>query len=263
MVSKNEEPQVEPVQEPLPEADTGADEFQPDINPLISEVDRLNSVPDIDISEPVVETPVPEPEQPVAEEPAAEEPVVPEQQPQQPQQQMSDQHIAELQRQAAEYEQVRQRAAVQQEEARIRQHLESQGANPEEAQQQARQYVQGQTAQQDLMKQADSYGQHIVAKQNAAEHFANQYNLTIADLPVLKQAESPEIMEALAKEIVERRKMENELATLRKAQVPAQQFDNSQGAPEVASSDGNWLDRYNAGDRSPNAVAAAKRVLGI
>ena len=263
MVSQNEEPQVEPVQAPLIEPEVGADEFQPEVNPLISEVDRLNSVPDIDISEPVVETPVPEPEQPVAEEPAAEEPVVPEQQPQQPQQQMSDQHIAELQRQAAEYEQVRQRAAVQQEEARIRQHLESQGANPEEAQQQARQYVQGQTAQQDLMKQADSYGQHIVAKQNAAEHFANQYNLTIADLPVLKQAESPEIMEALAKEIVERRKMENELATLRKAQVPAQQFDNSQGAPEVASSDGNWLDRYNAGDRSPNAVAAAKRVLGI
>jgi len=261
MVSQNEEPQVEPVQAPLIEPEVGADEFQPEVNPLISEVDKLNSVPDIDISEPIVETPVPE--QPVAEEPAAEEPVVPEQQPQQPQQQMSDQHIAELQRQAAEYEQVRQRAAVQQEEARIRQHLESQGANPEEAQQQARQYVQGQTAQQDLMRQADSYGQHIVAKQNAAEHFANQYNLTIADLPVLKQAESPEIMEALAKEIVERRKMENELATLRKAQVPAQQFDNSQGAPEVASSDGNWLDRYNAGDRSPNAVAAAKRVLGI
>ena len=260
MVSQNEEPQVEPVQAPLIEPEVGADEFQPDINPLISEVDRLNSVPDIDISEPVVETPVPEPEQPVAEEPAAEEPVVPEGQ---PQQQMSDQHIAELQRQAAEYEQVRQRAAVQQEEARIRQHLESQGANPEEAQQQARQYVQGQTAQQDLMKQADSYGQHIVAKQNAAEHFANQYKLTIADLPVLKQAESPQIMEALAKEIVERRKIEDELTTLRKAQVPAQQFDNSQGAPEVASSDGNWLDRYNAGDRSSNAVAAAKRVLGI
>jgi len=264
MVSQNEEPQVEAVQAPLIEPEVGADEFQPEVNPLISEVDRLNSVPDIDISEPVVETPVAE--EPVVEEttteetPVPEEPVVPEPQ---PQPQLSDQQIAELRRQSAEYEQVRQRAAVQQEEARIRQHLESQGANPEEAQQQARQYVQGQTAQQDLMRQADSYGQHIVAKQNAAEHFANQYNLTIADLPILKQAESPEIMEALAKEMVERRKMQDELATLRKAQVPAQEFDNSQGAPEVASSDGNWLDRYNAGDRSPNAVAAAKRTLGI
>ena len=261
MVNQNEEAQVAPVQAPLPETDTGTDEFQPDINPLISEVDKLNSVPDIDISEPVEDTSVPE--QPVAEETTTEEttteePIVPE-----PQPQLSNQQIAELQRQAAEYEQVRQRAAVQQEETRIRQQLESQGATSEDAQLQARQYVQGQNAQQDLMKQADAYGQHIAAKQNAAEHFANKYNLTIADLPILKQAENPEIMEALAKEMVERRKIETELATLRKAQVPAQQFDNSQGAPEVASSDGNWLDRYNAGDRSSNAVAAAKRVMGI
>ena len=39
MVSQNEEPQVEPVQAPLIEPEVGADEFQPDINPLISEVD--------------------------------------------------------------------------------------------------------------------------------------------------------------------------------------------------------------------------------
>ena len=57
--------------------------------------------------------------------------------------------------------------------------------------------------------------------------------------------------------------IENRIKELEQAQVPAQQFDNSQGAPEVAANDGSWLDRYNAGDRSPNAVAAAKRTLGI
>ena len=268
MVSQNED--TEAVQAPLPEVsegNEGSNEFQPDINPLISEVDRLNGVADIDISEPVAEAPVTEqaiPEQPSPEKPlpeeaqTPEEPVAPD-----PTQQLTDQQIADLQRQAAEYEQVRQRAAVQQEEQRIRQHFETQGASPEEAQQQARQYIQGQTSQQDLIRQADEYGKHLVAKQNAAEHFARTYKLNIDDLSILKQADSPEIMEGLAKQIVERRKVQDELDQLRKAQVPSQRFDNSQGAPEVASSDGNWLDRYNAGDRAPNAVAAAKRTLGI
>ena len=135
--------------------------------------------------------------------------------------------------------------------------------SPEEAFKEARQYVSSQNAQRDLVKQADQYGQQLVAKQNAAAHFATKYELQLTDLNLLKQAETPEIMEQLAKEIQGRRKMESRLAEFEKSQVPAQQFDNSQGAPEVASSDGNWLDRYNAGDRSPNAVAAAKRVMGI
>ena len=70
-------------------------------------------------------------------------------------------------------------------------------------------------------------------------------------------------MEQVAKKISDDRKVRNELDSLKKAQVPTQQFDNSQGAPEVAANDGSWLDRYNRGDRSANAVAAAKKVLGI
>ena len=265
MVTPNQEPEVEAVQAPLPEAepepDVGLGEFVPEVNPLIAEVDRLNSAPDIDISDVPEETP----QEPVTENTIEEQPVeIPPEVPQQPQQpQLSPQQLQELQRQAAEYEQVRQRAAVQQQQTQVQRQLEAQGIEPQDAQRQAQQYVQSQGAQQDLVRQADQYGQTIIAKQNAAEHFANKYKLDFSDLSILKQAETPEIMESLAKEIQGRRSMESELQQLKKSQVPSQQYDNSQGAPEVASNDGNWLDRYNAGDRSPNAVAAAKRVLGI
>jgi membrane-associated HD superfamily phosphohydrolase len=263
MVSQNQEP--EGVQAPLIETDTGGDTITPTPdNPLISEIDRLNNAPDIDISEvpadpvPPVETPPAEPVVPA--EPVAEQPT---ETPATPSQPSSPEDIQRLQQQAAEYEQVRQRAALQQQEQQLRQRLIDQGASEENAQLQARQYVQGMSAQQDLMRKAEEYGQHLLAVQAAAEQFASKYNLQVADLATLRQADTPEVMENMAKEIVERRNLESELERLRKAQVPAQQFDNSQGAPEVASSDENWVDRYNAGDRSPNAVAAAKRLLGM
>ena len=264
MVSQNQEP--EGVQAPLIETDTGGDTITPTAdNPLISEIDRLNNAPDVDISEvpaepvPPVETPPAVPEQPVAE-PVAEQPT---ETPATPPQPTSPEDIQRLQQQAAEYEQVRQRAALQQQEQQLRQRLIDQGASEENAQLQARQYVQGMSAQQDLMRKAEEYGQHIYAVQAASEHFASKYDLKVSDLAILRQAQNEQEMEKMAKDIVERRNLESELERLRKAQVPAQQFDNSQGAPEVASSDENWVDRYNAGDRSPNAGAAAKRLLGM
>ena len=265
MVNQNQEPEA--VQASLPITD----EFASEVNPLIAETERLNNIPDPVESvtevtpvpdQPVIETTAVEgdkPEEPVVEEtPAIQDPAVPD-----PNQQINAQQVAELQRQAAEYEQVRQRAAVQQEQQRIQAQLEARGATPEEAHQQASAYAQSQQAQQDLMKKADEYGKHIVAKQNAAEHFAIKYKLTLEDLPILRQADNETVMENIAQQITERRKKDDELERFRKAQVPAQQFDNSQGAPEVASSDGNWLDRYTNGDRSPNAVAAVKRMMGI
>jgi len=258
MVSQNQEP--EGVQAPLIEVDTGGETTTPTPdNSLISEIDRLNNAPDIDISEVPAEPAAPvepaAPEQPVAEQP----PETPAVQPQP----TSPEDVQRLQQQSAEYEQVRQRAALQQQEQQLKQRLVDQGASEENAQAQARQYVQSMSAQQDLMKKADQYGQHLLAVQAAAEQFAAKYNLNVSDLVTLRQADTPEVMENMAKEIVERRTLEDELQKLRKAQVPAQQYDNSQGAPEVASSDANWVDRYNAGDRSPNAVAAAKRLLGM
>ena len=104
-------------------------------------------------------------------------------------------------------------------------------------------------------------------KKNAALHYLEANKLadkqTLDDFKALYNAETPEQMDQVAKKMSDDRKVRDELSQLRKAQVPSQSFDNSQGAPEVAANDGSWLDRYNAGDRSPNAVAAAKRTLGI
>tara|TARA_R100001086_G_C11783409_1_gene244263 strand:- start:43 stop:843 length:801 start_codon:yes stop_codon:yes gene_type:complete len=178
------------------------------------------------------------------------------------QRQPSREEIDNLQRQASEYEQLRQKAQIQQEATRYQQQLESQGYLPEQAQQASQQYMQGQQRQQNLMKQADQYGQHLMGKMSAAEHFAQKYNLQMNDLASLRQAETPEVMEELAKRLSSDRSMRSELAQLRKAKVPPQQFDNSQGAPDVAPNDSSWLDRYNAGDRSANAQAAARRAAG-
>lgn len=171
--------------------------------------------------------------------------------------------IQQLQRQAAEYEGLRAKAALQQEATKYQSQLENQGYMPEQAQQAAQQYMQSRQAQANLMKRADEYGQHLVGKQAAAEHFAQKHSLTMADLPTLRQAESPEIMEQLAKNMAERRSVDDELAKLRQAQVPAQSFDNSQGTPDVAPNDNGWLDRYNTGDRSAHANAAARRAAGL
>jgi len=67
----------------------------------------------------------------------------------------------------------------------------------------------------------------------------------------------------LAKNISERRGVDDELAKLRQGQVPAQSFDNSQGTPDIAPNDNGWLDRYNTGDRSEQAITAARKAAGL
>ena len=269
----NENP--EPVQAPLLEPDAGGDEFQPEINPLIAEVDKLNTVPDPDISSGAGEQTVSPPEvipnpqgtsdsptggvdQDISAPDAAPAPSV-QPGPAQP----NPVELQQMAQQAAQYQQVQQRAQLQQEAQRYQQQLETQGYLPDQAQQIAHQYMQTRNAQVDMMKQKEYETQLILGKQAASEHFAKQYGLSFEDMATLRLAGSPEQMEQVAKKIKDDRKVRDELSDLRKAQVPSQQFDNSQGAPEVASNDDGWLDRYNAGDRSPNATAAARRMLGI
>lgn len=261
----------ESVQAPLPEApppDNVAPEPQ---NSILSEIDKLNAAPEINIeepppateatAEPVAETPAatPAPAQPAAAPPPvqAEVPAAP------AAPQPSPEQLQQLQAQAAEYEKMRQQAAIQNETRKYQQRLENQGYTTDQAEEAATQYIQSQQAQRNLMAKAEEYGQHLLGKVSASEHFAQKYNLSLTDLPILRQAEDPKVMEELAKRIADSNKTQAELEQLRKAQVPPQQYDSSQGEPQVASSDDSWLDRYNAGDRSPNAVAAARRAVGI
>lgn len=274
MVTQNQEQTQEQVQVQETGADNAApaeapveaaDESQPSI---LEEIDRLNNAPEVDITtpveEPAVSTPAePQTPQPVAEvkpedtkteTPQAEAPQVP---------QPTQEQLQAMQRQAVEYEEIKRKAAIHEETRKYQQQLEQQGYSEDQAQQGAQQYIQSRQAQQGLMQKADEYGQHILGKVNASEHFAQKYDLGMADLPALRQAETPEVMEELAKRMSEDRKMRSELDQLRKAQVPPQQFDNSQGEPQVAASDASWLDRYNAGDTSPQAQAAARKAAGL
>ena len=254
MVNENQEL----VQAPLPE-DAPAPE-----NPLIAEADTLNNMPevDIDISEPAAPAPAPTPE-PEAPAPVAQEPTAPTQPtPEQPPQTQQNQQFEQMSQQAAQYQQVQERAAFQQEAQRYQQQLENQGYMAEQAQQIAHQHMQSRQAQANTARQHELQTKMMLGKQAAAEHFAKTHNLGFDDMATLRLAETPEQMEQIAKKMSSDAKNMDELTKLRQAQVPPQQFDSSQGEPQVASNDGSWLDRYNAGDRSANATAAARRLMG-
>ena len=253
MVNENQELAQEPVQAPLPETPSPA----PD-NPLIAEVDTLNNMPEVDISEPDAPAPAPEPEVPA---PVAQEPTAPTQPT--PEQMQQNQQFQQMSQQAAQYQQVQERAAFQQEAQRYQQQLESQGYMADQAQQIAHQHMQSRQAQVNMARQHQFQTQILMGKQAAAEHFAKTHNLGFEAMATLRLADTPEQMEMIAKKMSSDAKNMDELAKLRQAQVPAQQFDSSQGEPQVASNDGSWLDRYNAGDRSANATAAARRLMGI
>ena len=171
--------------------------------------------------------------------------------------------IARMQQEAAQYAQVQQRAALQNQADQYKRQLEEQGYMPEQAEQAANHYVQSQQQQQILMQQAEQYGQHLQGQQAAAEQFAAKYNLGISDLAALRTHNDPQSMENAAKKMAGDRERDAELARLKQAQVPAQSFDNSQGNPQVAADEGGWLDRYNGGDRSPSAQAAARKAAGL
>jgi hypothetical protein len=177
--------------------------------------------------------------------------------------QYTPEQIAKMQQEAAQYEQIQVRAALQNQTDQYKRQLELQGYMPEQAEHAANTYMQSEQQRMDLMKQANEYGQHIQGRQLAAEFLAKKHNLGLGDLEVLRQYDDPQSMEKAAQTLSANRERDAELARLKQAQVPAQTFDNSQGNPQVAADEGGWLDRYNGGDRSPSAQAAARRAAGL
>jgi len=181
--------------------------------------------------------------------------------------QYSPEQIRRLEQESFQYEQARKQQEVQNQVQIYKQQLEGQGYLPEHAEQAANSYMQSQQQHQQetqtLIQQAERYGKHIQGKQAAAEKFAAKYSLNIGDLATLRMYEDPQTMERAAQVMSANRKRDAELAALKQARVPAQALDNSQGSPEVAADEGGWLQRYNEGDRSPSAQAAAKKAAGL
>ena len=265
MVNENQE-LTTTAEAPAPEAPP-QDEFADteDANPIISEVDKLNNAGEEEEPAPdQAATPVQTTEAPPApsapqEAPAPEQPAP--QQPAPDQQQAA--YAVDMQRKAQEYEALQQRSILQQEALKVQKDMEAKGYDSEQAQQYAQQYAQSRQSQQNIMTKAEEYGQHLLGKVAASEHFAQQYGLGMADLGILRQAETPEVMENLAKQMKANRDKDTELEQLRKGQVPPQRYDSSQAAPESSSNETTWLERYNRGDRSSQAQAAGRRAAGL
>ena len=173
------------------------------------------------------------------------------------------QQIDKMRQDAAQYAQVQQQAALQNQADSYKQQLEASGYLPEQAEQAANVYMQSQQQQQSLMQQAEQYGQHLQGQMMTAVHLAKKFNLGMDDLSTLRTYNDPQSMEGAAKKLAEDRKRDTELAAFKQARVPSQALDNSQGSPEVAADEGGWLDRYNAGDRSSSAQAAARKAAGL
>jgi len=101
---------------------------------------------------------------------------------------------------------------------------------------------------------------HEEGKYRAAMYYAKQHGV---DSEQLLPYNSPQEMETRAREMARIGELEAKLAKYEKAQVPAQNFDNSTSQVAAASSEDTWLEKFNAGDRSPEAQAAARRAAGL
>lgn len=173
------------------------------------------------------------------------------------------QRLRDTESQMQQYQQMQYQTEISQRTDQYRQQLEQQGYMPE----QADQIAQGWMAQQNevvrLQQQQDQQIKFLQGQANAAEHFANKYDLQLSDLTELRKYQDPQTMEDAAKRIKSDRDKDAEIARLRAQLVPSQTFDDSQSTPAATNSEDGWLDRYNQGDRSEQAQAAARRAAGL
>ena len=235
--------------EPVLNTDETVDTVQPEMPLEPTEDSNTAALPDTD----------PVPEQSVPEQQTTPEAMPPPA----PAQQYTPEQIADLQKQNQQYQQYQRSLAMQQEAEKYRIELERQGYLPEQAQTQAQERVRVQQELEHTKDMAQRYGEFLSGRQSFAEKIAEQYKLNIVDLNELRKYNDPQSMEAAAKTLSYNRQRDAELSALKQSRVPPQQVDNSQGSPEVAADEGSWLDRYNNGDRTANAVAAARRAAGL
>ena len=169
----------------------------------------------------------------------------------------------EMQQQNLQYQNQQQMQQLQGQTDQYRQQLEQAGYLPDQASQISQNWMAQQNQVTRMQQEQDSYVQFLQGQANAAEHFANKYKLDLSDLNQLRQHSDPQSMEDAAKRIQSDRGKDAEIAKLRAQLVPSQTFDDSQSTPAASTDEGRWLERYNQGDRSSQAQAAARRAAGL
>ena len=175
----------------------------------------------------------------------------------------TEDRLRELETKNAEYEQQQQQSQLQAQASQYAQQLERQGYLPDQANQIATNWMAQQSRETQLAQQQQDQIRYIQGQAAAAEHFATKYDLKLSDLAELKKYDSPQSMEEAAKRIKDIRTKDARIAELESKLVPPQEFDSSQSTPGASNNEDSWLDKYNSGDRSPNALAAARRAAGL
>ena len=165
-----------------------------------------------------------------------------------------------LQKQVMQYEVEKQRQAIESEAVQYNSALVDQGMEQAQADQLTQQLKQTRVNEQQYSQNIQNLDAYYKGKFNAAMEIGDKYSISPKELMAY---DNPQDMEKHASSQSEVSKLKAEIAKLKKGQVPAQQYDNSQAPAEGSTSEQRLLDKYNAGDRSPDAVAAAKRILGL
>ena len=174
-----------------------------------------------------------------------------------------EKRVQELENQNQQYIDQQAQQQLQQQAVQMRSRYEQQGYLPEQANQIATEWLQTEKQKQDAQKQSQNQVQFIQGQMTAAEHYANYYKLELSDLTELRQYQDPKSMEAAAKRIKSDRDKDTRIAELEAQLVPAQTYDDSQSTPAATNDYDRWLERYNQGERSSQAQAAARRAAGL
>ena len=254
MVNQAEQPDT--TQSPAPEAGNTTTDITSDFEGVNTFEDTSTAPQDLDtpsdgeVSEPAAEAPTP---------PPVEESPPPSLEPQDE----IKRRLEAVEQQNQQYQNQQYEAQLAQNYQKYRSDLENAGYLPDQAEHVANNWYASVSQQVQMQRQQQDVSEFIQGQQAAAEHFANQYNLGLADLKELRQHSTPTSMEEAAKRMASDREKDTEIARLRAQLVPSQSFEDNQSSPAASNSESRWLERYNQGDRSSEAQAAARRAAGL
>ena len=173
------------------------------------------------------------------------------------------QRLAQLEQQNAQYQRSQYEAALNQNYEKYKSDLENAGYMPDQAEFVARNWLNQVSEQARVQQQQQEVVEYVQGQAIAAEVIAQKYNLSLNDLGKLRQHRDPQSMEAAAKQIASDRDKDAEIARLRAQLVPNQSFNDNQSTPAASNDEDRWLEKYNQGDRSPQAESAARRAAGL
>ena len=174
-----------------------------------------------------------------------------------------NQRLVQLEQQNAQYQRSQYDAALNQNYEKYKSDLENAGYMPDQAEFVARNWLNGVSEQARVQQQQQEVVEYVQGQAIAAEVIAQKYNLGLNDLSKLRQHRDPQSMEAAAKQIASDRDKDTEIARLRAQLVPNQSFNDNQSTPAASNDEDRWLEKYNQGDRSPQAESAARRAAGL